>query len=897
MEQAAIVDLVQNRIEASQNIMLERLDGLISSRFNSFQSKIHENQRVLSDTQIAKIEQINNESYKFNKKGNQEQYKSNARVYQKLKETDAILKEDPAIDFKTKAAQEKIAEGISLLQYRQKLIKMADSSTLGWMTAEEYEINRIADDSEDEKKMQKAENSALRKSRLKTQKRFGRFNRTHPYRLEVTSNTATNTKMDSQTGTGFRRPGMCFACGKPGHWRFECKEVTRENKISTFSYYINSESIEQYAHLNMFDSGNKVTKVNGEFLSPVGRLRFSLNKWQAIGANKAVLEVIKCGYKLPFHTIPVTENLKNNKSALQHVQFVSEEILSLLKKGCITEVSEKPHVINPLTVAGNKSKLRLVLDCRHINPHLYKLKFKYEDYTVAKDIFKKGFYVFGFDLKSAYHHIEIFEEHRKYLGFSWIFGAKRRYFIFNVLPFGISTAGYIFTKVTRSLVTHWRSVGYKIVMYLDDGMGGSSELSECLQVSEKVQLDLKQSGFLIAHEKCNWTPSVKLTWLGIEWDFSQSKICITEKRIKKLLGSIEDLFKNISKNIYVLVRELASIIGQIISLQAVVGKTVVLQSRELFRCVNYRASWNSRVVVSDAAQRELRFWLENVREKNKAELESISSYSVNVFTDASSTGYGGYIQENSGCYMFGIWSLDEVERSSTWRELEAVLRMLYTYEKCLEGQCVQWYTDNKNIVSIIEKGSMKPDLQEKAIVIQTVCEHSQISLNPIWVNRDNNRKADSLSRIYDSDDWQISNSVFQYLANIWGPFTVDRFSCGYNAKCIRFNTRWWCPGTLGVDAFAQNWSNETNWMVPPPRLAGKVIDKIVKDKADGTLIVPLWKSACFWPKLFSHDKFANFVEASKVFSCKVIEKGKGRNGIFGNKNSNFNIIALKIKHV
>jgi hypothetical protein len=29
-------------------------------------------------------------------------------------------------------------------------------------------------------------------------------------------------------------------------------------------------------------------------------------------------------------------------------------------KGCISRVELKPHVVNPLTVAGNKTKLRLV---------------------------------------------------------------------------------------------------------------------------------------------------------------------------------------------------------------------------------------------------------------------------------------------------------------------------------------------------------------------------------------------------------------------------------------------------------------------------------------------------------------------------------------------------------
>ena len=58
---------------------------------------------------------------------------------------------------------------------------------------------------------------------------------------------------------------------------------------------------------------------------------------------------------------------------------------------------------NPLTVAfGKKNKARLVLDCRNLNPHLAQFKFKYEDVSVAKQIFQKGDFLVTFDLKSAY---------------------------------------------------------------------------------------------------------------------------------------------------------------------------------------------------------------------------------------------------------------------------------------------------------------------------------------------------------------------------------------------------------------------------------------------------------------------------------------------------------------
>ena len=48
------------------------------------------------------------------------------------------------------------------------------------------------------------------------------------------------------------------------------------------------------------------------------------------------------------------------------------------------------------------------------------------------------------------------------------FGEQVNYFTFSVLPFGLSSVGYIFTKTVRVLVKYWRSIGFPIVVYLDD---------------------------------------------------------------------------------------------------------------------------------------------------------------------------------------------------------------------------------------------------------------------------------------------------------------------------------------------------------------------------------------------------------------------------------------------
>ena len=65
-----------------------------------------------------------------------------------------------------------------------------------------------------------------------------------------------------------------------------------------------------------------------------------------------------------------------------------------------------------------------------------------------------------FDLKSGYHHVDINQDCWPYLGFSW-YGPwqHRQFFMFQVLPFGLSTACYVFTKLLRPLIKFWRSKG------------------------------------------------------------------------------------------------------------------------------------------------------------------------------------------------------------------------------------------------------------------------------------------------------------------------------------------------------------------------------------------------------------------------------------------------------
>ena len=58
---------------------------------------------------------------------------------------------------------------------------------------------------------------------------------------------------------------------------------------------------------------------------------------------------------------------------------------------------------------------------------------------------------------------------RRFWAFPGFFSGAVKYFCFTVLPFGLSSAPYIFTKCLRPLVKFWRFNGVKIVVFLDDG--------------------------------------------------------------------------------------------------------------------------------------------------------------------------------------------------------------------------------------------------------------------------------------------------------------------------------------------------------------------------------------------------------------------------------------------
>lgn len=106
-----------------------------------------------------------------------------------------------------------------------------------------------------------------------------------------------------------------------------------------------------------------------------------------------------------------------------------------------------------------------------------------------------------------------------------------------------------------------------------------------------------------------------------------------------------------------------------------------------------------------------------------------------------------------------------------------------------------------------------------------------------------NTVADELSKMYDYDDWGVSDKIFECFNKMWGGYTCDLFADSKNTKVKKIYSRFLTPGTSGVDVFAQNWADENCWVVPLPVVICRVIVHMRICKAFGTLIIPKWKSS------------------------------------------------------
>lgn len=643
------------------------------------------------------------------------------------------------------------------------------------------------------------------------------------------------------------------------------------------------------------------------------------------------MSILDAGYALdwaPDKGPPAAVNLPNTRLAFANREFVSAAIAEGVAAGTMVPCSSADlHCVLPLSVAFNSiGKRRLIWDGRHVNEHLPKVPFRME--TLQREgrvLFAGAGWGGTADISSAYHHIPMHKDSTRYLGFEW----DGQFFFFAVLPFGLSTAPWVFTTVMSTCIRFLRMKGVRLMVFLDDLIFAHISAREALSAAQLMLHILPRFGWLLHPTKCQGVAAAiqRFTALG-------TVVCLASQTYSVPAATVDRITRLGSELLGAgpacRARALARLRGLVASTWVSTGSasrlrvramTAVIESRPLR---TRRGSWGQLVRLSDECVAEIRWWIANLVRVGRSPISPRPADGLLdgfIFSDASDSGVGAVLfaegPEAAASSLVAAlrsvapagMSASEVSRyaqrgiefvaplppilleaSSTLRELFGVWRFLHAVRRLLRGGRHLLVMDNLGCVFILggavpafarggrpwgeflSGGSPNPELQRLAIAIADLQDEGDFSLVPVWRPREENVRADFLSRVSQLQlhDYRLRPGVFAALDALWGPHTIDRFATIDSCQPLqgrfagRFCSLFFHPAAVWSDAFAAPWGSENNWVFPPFPLAGAAAAAIRTQGVRATLIVIEDRSAAWWPTLRSGQGWARDIRATRT---------------------------------
>jgi hypothetical protein len=304
------------------------------------------------------------------------------------------------------------------------------------------------------------------------------------------------------------------------------------------------------------------------------------------------LSVINGGFRLDREWDPTMGPapptfLRNHPSAFAEVQFVSDAIATGVATGTMRTCSRAELTcILPLGVAYNSAgKRRLIWDGRHVNKHLRKHRFRMETLQrEGRSLFERSHYGGTLNISSAYHHVEMAPSATPFLGFEWM----GTFYCFEVLPFGLSSAPWLFTTIMGHCTRFLRSIGTDLISYLDDLIFAAGSAHGALTSAQRMIAVLGEFGWLIHPTQCVGTsePAHLFVALGTLVDLATHTYSVPPATVDRLLTGITALLTGPPS---VGVRSVARVKGLLTSTWVATGVPTRVRTRELDRVIESRA--------------------------------------------------------------------------------------------------------------------------------------------------------------------------------------------------------------------------------------------------------------------------------------------------------------------
>ena len=235
------------------------------------------------------------------------------------------------------------------------------------------------------------------------------------------------------------------------------------------------------------------------------------------------------------------------------------------------------------------------------------------------------------DLKDAYLSVPVFQTHRQWLRFQW----QNRTYQFDTLPFGLSSAPFVFTKLLKPVVTVLRQVGVRLVLYLDNMIIMARSENEAQTHLASAMHVLTALGVILNLEKSVLTPVQRIEFLGFCLDSCSMTVSLPRAKIH----SIRSLVREVNNQDQVSMLKLSLLIGTMVSTHPAI-LPAPLYYRQLERAkicqLGQSQSYNAMVTVFKEMREDLTWWLKNIHAHNQRTIH----WDKTIESDASMQGWG-----------------------------------------------------------------------------------------------------------------------------------------------------------------------------------------------------------------------------------------------------------------
>lgn len=571
--------------------------------------------------------------------------------------------------------------------------------------------------------------------------------------------------------------------------------------------------------------------VSIEVSKHISSLTSHLEKWRGLTNNVKVLSWVK-GYKIEFFQKPIQLVKPRQRTFAEIEQLELKAIILNLSSRKIIEISRAPYskcFISPYFLATKSDGVnkRFILNLKQLNKFIYAPHFKLEDIRTALKLVSNGCFLAKIDLRDAYYAINIDHQSRKFLCFDF----KGKIYQFTCLPFGLSIAPYIFTKIMKPIIAHLRKQGISCVIYLDDLLLLGKSREEC-QLAVTISTSLLSSlGFTVNLEKSSLNPSHFCTFLGFVLNSKNMTVELPMAKRKKLLSFLHKLLTKKS----VTIRRFAEAIG-ILCAGCPAVKYGWLHVKPLERAkhlalIQSQGNYNSQYSFSEDVKDELVWWINNIfLIKNNIRQDR---FDMEIFSDASRTGWGAVCGTSK---FHGWWSNEELLHHINLLELKAAFLALKCFTKNKRDIAVLLRIDNTTAIAYINKmgGIRLPKLAKQAKEFWQWCETRNIWVSASYINTKDNWEADTESRrLPHETEGELTLEAFQLISRILGCPEIDLFATHNNFKCPKFVSWFPDPAAFAVDAFTIDWGTYYFYAFPPFSMILRTINKIISDHAEG----------------------------------------------------------------